>query len=96
MKNWKGTIDYVSDGPSPFTMEGTASHLGRFSAVGEVTLVPVDESGLLLGAGVVVFTSANGDLLDTEDFEGSGERRGNRSILGFGKLSHGGFHYVLF
>ena len=63
MKNWKGTIDYAPDGPSPFTMEGTASHLGRFSAVGEVTLVPVDESGLLLGAGVVVFTSANGDLL---------------------------------
>ncbi len=63
MKNWKGTIDYAPDGPSLFTMEGTASHLGRFSAVGEVTLVPVDESGLLLGAGVVVFTSANGDLL---------------------------------
>ena len=63
MKNWKGTIDYAPDGPSPFTMEGNASHLGRFSAVGEVTLVPVDESGLLLGTGVVVFTSANGDLL---------------------------------
>lgn len=63
MKNWTGTIDYVPDGPSPFTMQGTASHLGNFSAVGEVTLVPVDESGLMLGAGVVVFTSANGDLL---------------------------------
>jgi len=63
MKNWQGTIDYVVDGPSPFTMQGTASHLGNFSAVGEVTLVPVDKSGAMLGAGVVVFTSANGDLL---------------------------------
>lgn len=63
MKNWQGMIDYVPDGPSPFLMEGTASHLGKFSAVGEVTLVPVDESGAMLGTGVVVFTSANGDLL---------------------------------
>ena len=63
MKNWQGTIDYVPDGPSPFTMEGTASHLGHFTAVGEVTLVPVDESCLMLGAGSVVFTSANGALL---------------------------------
>ncbi len=63
MKNWTGTIDYAPDGPSPFTMEGTASHLGQFTAVGEVTLVPVDESGLMVGAGSVVFTSANGDLL---------------------------------
>ena len=63
MKKWRGTIDYVPDGPSPFTMGGTASHLGQFTAVGEVTLVPVDESGLMLGAGSVVFTSANGDLL---------------------------------
>ena len=28
-----------------------------------MTLVPVDESGLMLGAGGVVFTSANGDRL---------------------------------
>ena len=63
MKHWSGTIDYVPEGPSPITMQGTASHLGKFAAVGEVTLVPVDESGLMLGSGVVVFTSANGDLL---------------------------------
>ena len=63
MKNWQGTIDYVPNGPSTFTMQGTASHLGNFSAIGEVTLVPVDNSGLMLGAGSVVFTSANGDLL---------------------------------
>lgn len=63
MKNWQGTIDYVPDGPSLFTMHGTASHLGQFTAAGEVTLLPVDESGLMVGAGSVVFTSANGDLL---------------------------------
>ena len=74
MKNWQGSIDYVPDGPSPFIMAGTASHLGLFKAVGEVTLVPVDESGLMLGAGVVVFTSANGDrLVGTTEWVVNGE-----------------------
>ncbi len=63
LNNWEGRIDYVPDGPSPFTMEGTASHLGRFMSVGEVSLIPIDDSGAMLGSGVVVFRAANGDRL---------------------------------
>lgn len=63
MQAWKGAIDYVVDGPSAFTMQGTASHLGKFTAIGEVNLVETDVEGVLEGTGVVVFAAANGDLL---------------------------------
>ena len=63
LKNWQGSIDFDPDGTSSFVMEGTASHLGRFTAYGEVDFVPGEEEGSLLGEGVVVFESANGDLL---------------------------------
>jgi hypothetical protein len=61
LTNWAGTIDYSSEGPSEFTLQGNASHLGRFRAYGEVELLPID--GALEGEGVVVFEAANGDLL---------------------------------
>jgi hypothetical protein len=63
LKNWEGTIDFSAEGPSSFTLHGTASHLGRFTAYGEVELPPGDEEGSLAGDGVVVFEAANGDLL---------------------------------
>jgi hypothetical protein len=63
MKNFTGDIDFSSDGPSSFTLEGTASHLGRYTCVGEVEFVPGEEEGSLVGEGVAVFESANGDLL---------------------------------
>ena len=63
LKNWEGTIDFSADGISSFTMEGVASHLGRFTAVGEVEFVPGGEEGTSVGEGVVVFEAANGDLL---------------------------------
>ena len=63
MKNWEGSIEFSEDGPSEFRMSGTASHLGRFTAVGEVTFEPGEEEGSLVGRGVVVLTTANGDLL---------------------------------
>jgi len=63
MKNFQGTVDILADGPVPFTLEGTASHLGKFQAEGEVEFGPGDEPGSLLGVGVVVFHAANGDLL---------------------------------
>ena len=47
----------------PFTFEGNASHLGDFTARGEVVFVPVDVEDALVGEGVVVFTAANGDRL---------------------------------
>lgn len=61
LHNWSGEIDLLED-PSPFLLQGTASHLGRFEAVGEVEFTPNGQGGLD-GAGVVAFTSANGDRL---------------------------------
>jgi hypothetical protein len=63
MKNFRGTVDILADGPVPFALEGTASHLGNFQAQGEVEFGPGEEPGSLLGEGVVVFHAANGDLL---------------------------------
>jgi hypothetical protein len=63
MKSFEGTIDFNEAGPSAFTLDGTASHLGRFTADGEVEFVPGREPGSLVGQGSVVFEAANGDLL---------------------------------
>ena len=63
IRNFEGTIDLSADGPIPFTLRGTASHLGRYEAYGEVDFVPGEEEGSLVGEGVVVFEAANGDLL---------------------------------
>ncbi len=63
LKNWQGTIDFSTERISPFTLAGTASHLGRFTAYGEVDFRPGDGKGPLEGQGVVVFTAANGDQL---------------------------------
>ncbi len=63
LQNWEGTVDYVPDGVTTFTLSGTSSHLGDFQAYGEIELAPTDEEGSLAGQGVVVFESANGDLL---------------------------------
>jgi hypothetical protein len=62
LKKWSGTIDFSSS-PSPFELSGNASHLGQFTAFGEVTFVPGQQPGTLVGDGVVVFEAANGDLL---------------------------------
>jgi hypothetical protein len=63
MKNFQGTIDLSATGAIPFTLSGTASHLGEFTAQGEVEFVPASTPGSLVGEGVVVFEAANGDLL---------------------------------
>jgi hypothetical protein len=63
LQKWTGTIDLSADDPAPFELSGTASHLGKFKAHGEVEFVPGDEEGTLIGSGVVVFEAANGDLL---------------------------------
>jgi hypothetical protein len=63
LQKWSGKIDFADNGPSPFTLAGNASHLGNFTADGEVTFGPVDGDGFMLGEGVVVFKAANGDLL---------------------------------
>src|SRR5258708_3706329 len=63
LQNWSGAIDFSSAGATPFTLSGTASHLGNFTAHGGVDFVPGSEPGSLVGDGVVVFQAANGDLL---------------------------------
>jgi hypothetical protein len=63
LKNFLGTIDFGEEGPTTFTLEGTASHLGEYTCYGEVNFVPGEEEGSLLGDGVAVFEAANGDLL---------------------------------
>lgn len=79
LQNWQGSIDFDEDGVSPFTLEGTASHLGKFTAHGEVEFTPGEEEGTLLGEGVVVFTAANGDLLaGVVEWQVGGETNGAR------------------
>jgi hypothetical protein len=63
LQKWIGSIDLSGDDPVPFELSGTASHLGKFTAKGEVEFVPGEEDGTLVGSGVVVFKAANGDLL---------------------------------
>jgi hypothetical protein len=59
LNKWTGTIDFSATGPSSFELAGTSSHLGRFTAYGEVDIVLGEE----VANGVVVFEAANGDLL---------------------------------
>ena len=69
LQKWEGALDIEPGQPIPlggaidFALGGVASHLGRFVAEGEVTFVEGEEAGSLVGAGVVVFRAANGDLL---------------------------------
>jgi hypothetical protein len=63
MKKFLGAIDVTAGGVTPFTLQGTASHLGEFAAYGEVEFVPGDDPGSLVGTGVVVFQAADGDIL---------------------------------
>lgn len=64
MKKFTGRIDINAPGPViPFTLEGQASHLGKFTSVGEVVFTPGQQTGTLVGQGVVVLTAASGDLL---------------------------------
>ncbi len=76
--NFTGSVDFSTDRTSPFTLQGTQEHLGAFTAQGEVTFRPGQEPGSLIGEGVAVFTTANGDQLvgvvtweaDAEDANG--------------------------
>jgi hypothetical protein len=63
LQKWAGAIDFSTEEPSLFVLEGTASHLGKFTASGEVEFSPGETEGTFVGEGVVVFKAANGDLL---------------------------------
>ena len=62
LQKWSSVID-LSQSISPFALEGNSTHLGNFTALGEVQFVPVGTDGSALGSGAVVFEAANGDLL---------------------------------
>ena len=86
LNKWAGAIDFQETGPSPFTLAGTASHLGKFTAEGEITLTPGEEEGSFVGTGVVVFTAANGDKLNTT-WTGFGFPTSDPNVLGI--VEHG-------
>jgi hypothetical protein len=59
----EATIELSLDGPSPFLLEGTAPHFGRFACIGEIEFQPGETEGSLDGVGVAVLEAANGDLI---------------------------------
>ena len=59
----QGFLELSTDGPSPFVLQGTASHLGKYICSGEVDFSPGAEAGSLDGEGVAVIRAANGDLI---------------------------------
>ncbi len=63
MTKLDGMVDLTTLGPSPYALDGIASHLGKFQASGEVEFGPGEEEGSMIGTGPVVFLSANGDRL---------------------------------
>jgi hypothetical protein len=63
LTKWEGMVDLTPGRVAPFELNGTASHLGQFTAFGEVEFLPGPGEGSLIGEGIVVFEAANGDLL---------------------------------
>lgn len=64
MQKFEGSLDRTGPGPTfPFALSGEASHLGKFTGVGEVAFVPGPQPDSETGSGVVVLTAADGDQL---------------------------------
>jgi hypothetical protein len=59
----EGTVTFSVVGPSSFEFHGNASHLGKFTAYGEIHLTPGPDEGSIEGEGIAVFEASNGDLL---------------------------------
>lgn len=62
-KNFQGSVDFTTDSPTTFALEGTQEHLGDFTANGEVTFTPGEADGSLVGDGVAVLENADGEKL---------------------------------
>jgi len=58
--NFTGTIDFVTEQPTPFELKGTVPDLGEYTATGEVTFHQGATPGTLLGEGVAVFVTTDG------------------------------------
>jgi hypothetical protein len=61
--NGTATLIEAPTGLWALHMEGTASHLGKFTCDGELALFPGQIDGTTEGIGVAAFTAANGDVL---------------------------------
>jgi hypothetical protein len=61
--NFTGTVDVTTNRVTPFTLQGNEPHLGQYTCHGEVTFVPGDQLGSLVGTGVAVFETDSGDQL---------------------------------
>lgn len=59
----EGSIAFSIDGPSPFVLQGNASHFGKYACYGEVEFSPGAEAGTFEGEGPAVIRTANGDLI---------------------------------
>jgi len=59
----EGSIELQTDGPSPFILQGNASHFGKYTCYGEVEFSPGPQAGSLVGEGPAVIRAANGDLI---------------------------------
>ena len=58
----------LSDAPAAgktvtFSGTGTATHLGKWTATGEITFEDGEVPGSLAGTGIVAFTAANGEMI---------------------------------
>jgi len=66
LKNFEGAIDLEAEGPAPFVLSGTASHLGRYECYGEVEFLPGEAANGDLLVGVVTWeVDADGDEFRT-------------------------------
>jgi len=69
LNKWSGQVlgidpqEGLTEGVYPFTLNGTASHLGKFKAFGEINFAAGAQEGSFDGTGVGVFVAANGDQL---------------------------------
>jgi hypothetical protein len=62
--NFGGSADVtITNRVTPFTLEGNEPDLGQYTCNGEVTFVPGNDPGSLVGTGVGVFQTESGDQL---------------------------------
>jgi len=78
--NFEGTAEFSTEKTTPFTLQGTEPHIGDYTARGEATFRPGDLEGTLIGEGVAVFETTDGDLLaGVLTWEADGEEGGERA-----------------
>lgn len=61
--NFTGTIEFVTEKPTPFELKGTSPDMGEYTARGEVTFHEGEAPGSLIGEGVAVFETSDGSKI---------------------------------